>query len=86
MTVSFIHLSDIHFGQERDDALHFNNDVKAQLIVDAAEIVKSLPSGVAHGILVTGDIAQAGKAAQYTDACWCRCNLDQLNRKVLIQY
>lgn len=68
MTVSFIHLSDIHFGQERDDALHFNNDVKAQLIVDAAEIVKSLPSGVAHGILVTGDIAQAGKAAQYTDA------------------
>lgn len=79
MTVSFIHLSDIHFGQERDDALHFNNDVKAQLIVDAAEIVKSLPSGVAHGILVTGDIAQAGKSAQYTDAGrW----LDQLAEAV----
>lgn len=68
MTVSFIHLSDIHFGQERDDALHFNNDVKAQLIVDAAEVVRALPGGVAHGILVTGDIAQAGKADQYTDA------------------
>jgi predicted phosphodiesterase len=68
VTVSFIHLSDIHFGQERDDALHFNNDVKAQLIVDAAEVVRALPGGVAHGILVTGDIAQAGKADQYTDA------------------
>ena len=66
-------------GQERDDALHFNNDVKAQLIVDAGEIVRTLPSGVAHGILVTGDIAQAGKAAQYTDAGrW----LDQLAEAV----
>lgn len=79
VTVNFIHLSDIHFGQERDDALHFNNDVKAQLIVDAAQVVGTLPSGVAHGILVTGDIAQAGKAAQYTDAGrW----LDQLARAV----
>lgn len=68
MTVSFIHLSDIHFGQERDDALHFNNDVKAQLIVDAAGVIGALPSGVAHGILVTGDIAQAGTADQYRDA------------------
>lgn len=68
MTVNFLHLSDIHFGQERDDSLHINNDVKAQLIVDAASVVRGLPGGVAHGILVTGDVAHAGKAEQYAEA------------------
>ncbi len=68
MAVTFIHLSDIHFGQERDDSLHIHNDVKAQLIADAEKFVSELPAGVAQGILVTGDIAQAGKAEQYIDA------------------
>lgn len=68
MAAVFIHLSDIHFGQERDHSLHIHNDVKEQLIADAAEVTRNLPGGVAHGILVTGDIAQTGKADQYTDA------------------
>lgn len=68
MAAVFIHLSDIHFGQERDHSLHIHNDVKDQLIADAAEVIRNLPGGVAHGILVTGDIAQAGKADQYMDA------------------
>jgi calcineurin-like phosphoesterase family protein len=65
MPAIFVHVSDIHFGQERDERLHIHNDVKEQLIADAAEVIRSLPGGIAHGILVSGDIAQAGKREQY---------------------
>lgn len=68
MPAIFVHVSDIHFGQERDDSVHFHNDVKQQLIADAAEVVRGMPGGIAHGILVTGDIAQAGKHEQYEEA------------------
>lgn len=68
MSAAFIHLSDIHFGQERDDSLHVHNDVKRELIVDAERVVRKLPNGIAHGILVTGDIAYSGKKWQYDDA------------------
>ena len=39
MSAVFVHVSDIHFGQERDDAIHIHNDVKEQLISDAAEVI-----------------------------------------------
>jgi hypothetical protein len=68
MGVTFVHVSDIHFGQERDHSVHTHDDVKQQLIADAGEVVSALPSGVAHGILVTGDIAQSGKWAEYERA------------------
>lgn len=68
MPAVFVHVSDIHFGQERDHTVHIHNDVKAQLIEDAAEVVATLPSGVAQGILVTGDIAQSGTWQEYEDA------------------
>lgn len=68
MSAIFVHLSDIHFGQERDDSLHTHNDVKNELIADASRVVKDLPNGAALGILVTGDVAYSGKKAQYDDA------------------
>lgn len=68
MPAIFIHLSDIHFGQERDERVHIHGDVKRELINDAAEVLRALPGGVAHGVLVTGDIAFSGLQAQYTDA------------------
>lgn len=68
MPAIFVHLSDIHFGQERDDTVHIHNDVKQQLIADAAEVISALPGAAAQGILVTGDIAYAGKRPQYEDA------------------
>lgn len=68
MPAAFVHVSDIHFGQERDHSIHIHNDVKLQLIEDAAEVVAGLPAGVAQGILVTGDIAQSGTSQQYQDA------------------
>ncbi len=68
MSAIFVHVSDIHFGQERDHSIHIHNDVKLQLIEDAAEVVAGLPAGVAQGILVTGDIAQSGTWLEYEDA------------------
>lgn len=68
MPAVFVHVSDIHFGQEKDDRLHIHDDVKKQLIADAKEVISNLPSGTAHGILVTGDIAQSGKWSEYEEA------------------
>ncbi|MES2975660.1 MAG: metallophosphoesterase [Pseudomonadota bacterium] len=65
MPAIFVHVSDIHFGQEKDDVVHIHSDVKEQLIADAASVVVGLPGSKATGILVTGDIAQAGKTEQY---------------------
>ncbi|MFY2643152.1 metallophosphoesterase [Achromobacter insuavis] len=68
MPAVFVHVSDIHFGQERDDRVHIHADVKQQLINDAKEVVSDIAGGAAHGILVTGDIAQSGKWTEYEDA------------------
>lgn len=68
MRAVFVHVSDIHFGQERDHELHIHDDVKQQLIADAGEVVAKLPAGAASGILVTGDIAQSGKWSDYEKA------------------
>lgn len=68
MSAVFVHVSDIHFGQEKDDRVQIHGDVKQQLILDAQEIVSKIPGGIAHGILVTGDIAQSGVKAEYDEA------------------
>jgi len=68
MPAIFVHLSDIHFGQERDERVHIHADVKRQLILDAKEEIRKLPGGVAHGILVSGDIAHSGSRTEYADA------------------
>ena len=68
MSAIFVHLSDIHFGQERDDSVYIHDDVKRELVLDAGRIVRSLPGGKAKGILVTGDIAHSGKSEQYQKA------------------
>lgn len=68
MSAIFVHVSDIHFGQEMDDRVHIHADVKQQLIADAKEVVSHMAGGAAHGILVTGDIAQSGRWEEYEDA------------------
>lgn len=68
MSAIFVHVSDIHFGQEKDDRVYIHADVKQQLIADAKEVVSTMAGGVAHGILVTGDIAQSGRWEEYEDA------------------
>jgi calcineurin-like phosphoesterase family protein len=79
MSAVFVHVSDIHFGQEKDDRVHIHADVKQQLISDAREVVSRIAGGAAHGILVTGDIAQSGIKDEYDEAAkW----LDQLAESI----
>lgn len=68
MSLAFVHLSDIHFGQEKGGDLYINNDVKERLIDDVRQLVAELPSRKAAGLIVTGDIAYAGKEAEYKEA------------------
>ncbi|MDH2348148.1 metallophosphoesterase [Bradyrhizobium sp. SSUT77] len=68
MSITYVHLSDIHFGQEKGADVVINNDAKERLIEDAAEQVKLHAGGSAKGLIVTGDIAFAGKPNEYADA------------------
>ncbi len=68
MSAIFVHVSDIHFGQEKDDRVHIHADVKQQLILDAREVISKISGGIAKGILVTGDIAHSGTSAEYKEA------------------
>lgn len=68
MKAIFVHVSDIHFGQEKDGgSIVSNDDAKRCLILDAkAELEKT---GVnAAGVIVTGDIAYSAQDEQYADA------------------
>ena len=65
MPLSFVHLSDIHFGQDEGSELVIRNDVKQHLIEDATDLARAHANGKAHGVIVTGDIAYAGKREQY---------------------
>ena len=68
MRCSYIHLSDLHFGQERGPDLHLHQDVRERLIDDAAELAAAEPARAATGVIVTGDIAFSGKETQYQEA------------------
>lgn len=68
MKAIFVHLSDIHFGQERDGGeVAVNEDAKVRLIDDARAEVRRM-EGIAAGVIVTGDIAYSGKQDEYQKA------------------
>jgi predicted phosphodiesterase len=69
MSLIFIHLSDIHFGQEKGGVVKVHDDVKDEIIVDVRKITPQFPEARATGIIISGDIAYAGKAEEY-DAAW----------------
>jgi predicted phosphodiesterase len=77
MSLSFVHLSDIHFGQEKTEGRRItHNDAKGRLIADAQRQAKDL---VIEGIIVTGDVAYAGKDEEFKEAgAW----LDELANAV----
>jgi hypothetical protein len=62
----FVHLSDIHFGQEVDGSRPEHDDIRSALLRDCKKRADDL--GNAHGILVTGDIAYSGKRSEYDRA------------------
>ena len=68
MTKSYIHLSDIHFGQEKGGILVIHTDVKERLIEDVSRFVAGLPGGRTAGVIISGDIAYSGKKTEYKQA------------------
>ena len=79
MVHRFLHLSDIHFGQEKDGSLVKHDHIRDELVRDAEGLAKK--RGPASRILVTGDISYSGTAEEYktasqwleklTGACGC---------------
>lgn len=68
MSVAFLHLSDIHFGQEKGGLVFIHEDVRERLIDDVALLVQKLPNGKVNGIIVSGDVAYEGLKEQYATA------------------
>lgn len=68
MSFAYVHISDIHFGQEKGGAVVIHNDAKERLLDDVVDRVSRLPARKAAGILVTGDIAYGGKKHEYKEA------------------
>ena len=68
MRRTYIHLSDLHFGQATGSDQHLHHDVRERLIDDARGLAAEEPKRRVAGIIVTGDIAFSGKEAQYHQA------------------
>jgi hypothetical protein len=68
LTAVFVHLSDIHFGQEKNGGdVVINNDARERLIDDAADVMKKAGKPLA-GIIVTGDVAYSAQPEEYVIA------------------
>ncbi|MFL6388855.1 MAG: metallophosphoesterase [Terriglobales bacterium] len=68
MPLRFIHLSDIHFGQERGEDIYIHNDVRDQVLDDARSLREALPDQKVDGVIVTGDLAFSGTLEEYDAA------------------
>ena len=79
MSLTYVHLSDIHFGQEKGADVYVHNDVKDCLIEDVATL--NVAAGIERmdGVIVTGDVAFSGKKREYDSAAqW----LDRLTQAI----
>ncbi len=66
-TISFIHISDIHFTKESGDKHDLDKDLRNEILRDLTENAKSV-IGEPAGILICGDIAFSGKSDEYSKA------------------
>ena len=68
MPLRFIHLSDIHFGQEKGGLVYVHADVRDQVIEDAGLIRNTFSDRKIDGVIVTGDLAYSGTVEEYGEA------------------
>lgn len=79
MALTYIHLSDIHFGQEKGADVYVHDDVKECLIADVTTLKVTEGIERMDGVIVTGDIAFSGKKEEYDSAAqW----LDRLTQAI----
>jgi hypothetical protein len=62
----FLHLSDIHFGQEKGGTLVKHDHIRSALITDVKQLATD--RGPATRVLITGDISYSGKQGEYKTA------------------
>lgn len=65
MELVFVHISDIHFGQEKGGQTVVDDDVKEQIIEDCRRIFEKIPADTIRGVIATGDVAYSGKEDEY---------------------
>ena len=64
LVLNILHLSDIHFKYQLEGTIHdLDHDVRNELEIDVKRLTKQ--TGHINAIVVTGDVAFAGKAADY---------------------
>ena len=79
MPLTYVHLSDIHFGQEKGPKVYVHDDIKECLIADAATLKAAAGIERMDGVIVTGDVAFSGKKSEYDSAAqW----LDRLTQEI----
>ena len=79
MSLTYVHLSDIHFGQETGSEVYIHDDVKECLIEDLVTL--KIANGIErmNGVILTGDVAFSGKKSEYDQAArW----LDRLTQVI----
>jgi len=68
-----VHLSDIHFTRESGVSVHdLDKNVRNELVLDAAKVADEI--GPVAGVLVTGDIAFAGREVEFDQATKWLCD------------
>lgn len=65
MPLRFLHLSDIHFGQERGGLVYVHDDVRDQVVNDAQVLRETFSDKKIDGVLVTGDLTYSGTPEEY---------------------
>lgn len=65
--LAFIHLSDIHFNKYSNDSYDVDKDLRNEVLWDITYCCKSAITEI-NGILICGDIAFSGQAAEYKAA------------------
>lgn len=79
MRLTYVHLSDIHFGQETGSDVFVHEDVKQRLLEDVRALKAASRIERMDGVIVTGDIAFSGKKSEYDRAAlW----LDQITEVI----
>jgi len=65
--LTFIHLSDLHIGQDGDDVVDRDRDPRSELIDDCRRVAAEI-DGEVSGVLISGDIVNSGASDDYRRA------------------
>ena len=80
MSLTYVHLSDIHFGQERGAEVYVHEDVKDRLLDDVAAVKEEAGIKRIDGVIVTGDVAFSWQEERVRSSCAMARSADACSR------